>query len=102
MTNPENKKTKKDLELESYQALLVPVAGELALLIDTFELLKPTLEEYIKKRFIQNPYLRGSALADGDAFGKIEGMIEGDYWNGWRVAGLSMVNSDYISHPGGL
>jgi hypothetical protein len=43
--------------------------------------------------------VRGSAVVDGDAFGKIEGILEDD--RGWRARhGLQMVSTNYISGPG--
>jgi hypothetical protein len=68
---------------------LLPVADELANLIDSFELLKPTLGDYIKRRFIQNPYyayrtlmgalasqccIRGYQLLEGN--GGLDGAIK--------------------------
>jgi hypothetical protein len=43
--------------------------------------------------------MRGSEVVDGDAFGKIEGILKDD--RGWRARhGLQKVNTNYISGPG--
>jgi len=43
--------------------------------------------------------MRGTAVVDGDAFGKIEGILEDD--RGWRARhGLQMVSTNYISGLG--
>jgi hypothetical protein len=42
--------------------------------------------------------MRGSEVVDGDAFGKIEGILND---RGWRARnGLQMVSTNYISGPG--
>ena len=43
--------------------------------------------------------MRGSEVVDGDAFGKIEGILKDD--RGWRARHrLQKVNTNYISGPG--
>jgi hypothetical protein len=43
--------------------------------------------------------VRGSEVVDGDAFGKIEGILKDD--RGWRARhGLQMVSTNYISGLG--
>jgi hypothetical protein len=54
MKSPERPKTKRETSLGRYQALLSPVVGEFSLFINEFELLKPTLTDYVQKRYIQN------------------------------------------------